>query len=312
MNALRASWRALRALLHVLSGLWTLRRHFGGFSPAQRQQAVQDWSRRLLAIMGVELRLHGAPPTTGPLLVVANHISWLDILVMNAAGPARFVSKSDVKHWPLLGALISASGTLFIERENRRDAMRVVHHMTDALRQGDVVAVFPEGTTGTGRRLLPFHANLLQAAVSAPAPVQPVGLAYVDAGTGLRSDVPVYVGDTTLVASLWRTLSASGLQAVVRYGAVQQPEGRDRRTWALALQATVAALVVAPRGALGEAEAVESVLTAGGADGESLGAAQAGASHAGAGQTGTNANVNASPGRVVGLGVEAQSGVVHG
>lgn len=284
MNALRASWRALRALLHVLSGLWTLRRHFGGFSPAQRQQAVQDWSRRLLAIMGVELRLHGTPPTTGPLLVVANHISWLDILVMNAACPARFVSKSDVKHWPLLGALISASGTLFIERENRRDAMRVVHHMADALRQGDVVAVFPEGTTGTGRRLLPFHANLLQAAVSAPAPVQPVGLAYVDARTGQRSDVPVYVGHTTLVASLWRTLSASGLQAVVRYGAVQQPQGWDRRTWSVALQAAVAALVVSPDAETGAEAGGPAPTAPAGAD------------------TGVGANA----------GVGARAGAVHG
>lgn len=266
MTPLRAAWRALRVLLHVLGGLWTIRRHFDGFNSAQRQRAVQDWSRRLLVLMGVGLSWRGTPPATGPLLVVANHISWLDIMVLNAAAPARFVSKADVKHWPLLGALISGSGTLFIERENRRDAMRVVHHMADALRQGDVVAVFPEGTTGTGQGVLPFHANLLQAAVSAPAPVQPVGLAYVDARTGLRSEVPVYMGDTSLVASLWRTLSASGLQAVVSYGAVQQPVGQDRRSWALALQVAVAALLV-PGGDVPAGAVSAGSVCAGGAHG---------------------------------------------
>jgi 1-acyl-sn-glycerol-3-phosphate acyltransferase len=244
MTPLRAAWRSLRALLHVLSGLWTLRRRFDRLSPAQRQGMVQAWSRQLLAIMGVDLTVRGTPPAAGPLLVVSNHISWLDIMVLNAAAPARFVSKADVKRWPLLGALIGGAGTLFIERESRRDAMRVVHHMADALRQGDVVAVFPEGTTGNGQGVLPFHANLLQAAVSAPAPVQPVGLAYVDGRTGQRSEVPVYVGDTTLVASLWRTLGASGLQAVVSYGEVQPALGQDRRAWALALHAAVSTLKV--------------------------------------------------------------------
>lgn len=253
MTHLRAVWRALRVLAHVLGGLWTLRHSFAALNPSQQQKAVQAWSLRLLHTMGVGLVVHGTPPhaptattTAGPLLLVANHISWLDILVLNAACPARFVSKADVRHWPLLGALVAASGTLFIERESRRDAMRVVHRMAEALRAGDVLAVFPEGTTGTGHGLLPFHANLLQAAISAPAPVLPVALAYVDATTGRRSHVPVYVGNTTLLASLWRTLCASGLQAVVRLGAVQSPEGRERRTWSLALRDAVGQLLVPP------------------------------------------------------------------
>ncbi len=240
MNPLRAMWRAGRALLHVLGGLWTLRRHFAGYDADGRRQAVQEWSLRLLAVLGVELQVRGRPPAAGPVLLVANHLSWLDIMVMNAASPARFVSKSDVKHWPLLGPLVSASGTLFIERENRRDAMRVVHHMADTLRLGDVVAVFPEGTTGDGRALLPFHANLLQAAISAPAPAQPVALTYLDPRSGLPSDAPLYVGDTTLVASVWRTLSAGGVRAVVDYGECHAVAGHDRRSLAAALSQAIA------------------------------------------------------------------------
>lgn len=246
-------WRALarsaRAFGHVLRGLWIIRTSFGRLSPAQTQSLVHAWSQQMLRIMGVELVVQGVPPAHGPLLLVANHISWLDILVMNAAQPARFVSKADVKRWPVLGALITGAGTLYIERENRRDAMRVVHHMAERLRAGDLLAVFPEGTTGDGQTLLPFHANLIQAAIAAEAPVMPVALRFRNPATGERSDAPLFIGDTTLVASVWRTLCADGVQAVVRYGTPARAEGRDRRAWAQGLQASVAAMLTEPKAA---------------------------------------------------------------
>lgn len=242
LRSLNGVVRIVRTLLHVVGGLWTIRTRFPSLSVVSRQQLVQAWSLRMLGILGVELRLSGAAPAPGPVLVVANHISWLDILVMNAARPAHFVSKSDVKHWPLLGTLITGVGTLYIERESRRDAMRVVHHMVEALREGDVVAVFPEGTTGDGRELLPFHANVLQAAIAAPAPIQPVALAYVDAQTGQRSDAPTYIGDTTLLASIWRTITSPPLVAAVRLGDTELANGRDRRVWANDLRAGIQTL----------------------------------------------------------------------
>ncbi|MDP2408059.1 MAG: lysophospholipid acyltransferase family protein [Hydrogenophaga sp.] len=248
MSAARASplvaaWRAVRALAHVLGGLWTIRSEFGRLTPAQCELLVREWSRQMLRILGAELVVRGTPPAHGPVLLVANHVSWLDILVMNAAQPARFISKADVKHWPVLGALITGVGTLYIERENRRDAMRVVHQMVERLRAHDSIAVFPEGTTGDGRALLPFHANLFQAAISANAPVLPVALAFVDAASGQRSDAPLFIGDTTLLASLWSTLRASGLQAVVYYGEPQFCQGRDRRAWAQDVRAEVAQML---------------------------------------------------------------------
>lgn len=239
MNRLRASWRALRAIGHVLRGLWIIRSEFGRLTPPQTQLLVREWSRQMLTILGVELVVRGTPPAHGPFLMVANHISWLDILVMNAAHPSRFVSKSDVKSWPLLGSLITGAGTLYIERESRRDAMRVVHHMADRLRAGDILTVFPEGTTGDGRALLPFHANLFQAAITANAPVLPVALSFADSLRGGRHDAPVFVGDTTLVASIWTTLCADGVQAQVLYGEAQPPRGRDRRTWSQDLRAEI-------------------------------------------------------------------------
>jgi 1-acyl-sn-glycerol-3-phosphate acyltransferase len=221
----------MRAIAHVLRGLWTIRTEFGRLTPPQTQLLVREWTRRMLRILGVELVVQGTPPAHGPLLQVANHVSWLDILVMNAARPSRFVSKADAQHWPLLGALISGAGTLYIERGSRRDAMRMVHHMAERLELGDILSVFPEGTTGDGSALLPFHANLLQAAIAARAPVLPVALRFVDRRTGQPHPAPVFVGETTLIGSIWSTLSADGLQAVVRYGEPQADLGRDRRTW---------------------------------------------------------------------------------
>jgi 1-acyl-sn-glycerol-3-phosphate acyltransferase len=242
MRSLRALGRLLRGLLHIGVGLWTIYLHFPQLPASHKEARVQAWARRLLALWGIELVVRGEPPHGGPMLLVANHISWLDIVVMHAARHCRFVSKSDVRHWPLIGTLASGAGTLYIERESRRDAMRVVHRMAGALRDGEVVAVFPEGTTSDGVELLPFHANLIQAAISAQAPVQPVALQFVDRVTGAPSFAPCYIGDDTLVGSIWRTLTTPGIQAVVSFGEPQTAAGRDRRAWARDLRDHVDAL----------------------------------------------------------------------
>lgn len=243
MSTLRALWRLLRVIAHVLHGLWTIRTLFGRLTHAQSQLLVREWSRRMLALMGIELVLQGEVPRHGPLLQVANHISWLDILVMNAAHPSRFVSKADVQRWPVLGSLITGAGTLYIERESRRDAMRVVHRVAERLREGDVVSFFPEGTTGDGQGLLPFHANLLQSAIAASAPALPVALRYLDRHTGQPHPGPVYIGDDTLVASVWRTLRAGTVQAVVRFGTPQRAGALDRRAWAAQLRVELQSLL---------------------------------------------------------------------
>jgi 1-acyl-sn-glycerol-3-phosphate acyltransferase len=229
---LRGLWRLLRAGAHILAGLLTILLRFPRLSPEQREIRVQVWSRELLAHLGIRLEVRGPAALPGPLLLVANHISWLDISALHAARFCRFVSKADVKAWPLIGALASGVGTLFIQRESRRDAMRVVHHMADSLRAGDVLAVFPEGTTGDGVELLPFHANLLQAAIAAGAPVQPVALQFVDTRSGQRSSAPCYVGDDTLLGSVWRTVCAPAITVRIVFGAPQPAAERERRAWA--------------------------------------------------------------------------------
>jgi len=235
----RAIWRLWRALTHLLAGLLIILLRFPRLSPEQREIRVQVWSRELLARLGIRLQVVGDAALAGPLLLAANHISWLDITALHAARFCRFVSKADVQSWPLIGALASGVGTLFIQRESRRDAMRVVHHMADSLRAGDVLAVFPEGTTGDGMELLPFHANLLQAAIAAGAPVQPVALQFVDTRTGERSLAPCYVGEDTLVGSVWRTVRSPGITAQIVFGVPQTAQGRERRAWAQELRSAV-------------------------------------------------------------------------
>jgi 1-acyl-sn-glycerol-3-phosphate acyltransferase len=232
MRAVLALWKLLRGLLHVLRGMWWVHAHFPRLGAEQREMRVQVWAAQLLALWGIQLRVLGQPVTAGPALMVANHISWLDISVIHAARHCRFVSKSDIRDWPLVGLLATGAGTLFIERASRKDALRMVKDMADAMQEGDVVAVFPEGTTSDGRDLLPFHANLIQSAIQANVPVQPMSLKFVDARTGDTSFAPCYIGDDTLIGSVWRTLTAPPIVAVVHFGEPQQARGRDRRQWA--------------------------------------------------------------------------------
>jgi len=241
-SKLRGAWRLVRLLVHLLRGWWTIRWYFPGWSQARRDQAVQRWSQAMLSILGLQLRIEGQLLQQGPLMLVCNHISWLDIAVLHAAVHCRFISKDDIRTWPVLGTLASGGGTLYIRRASRRDALRVVHQMAQALQQGDVLAFFPEGTTGDGSTVLPFHANLLQAAIAADAPVQALGLRFEDAATASPSFAPCYVGDESLLESAWRTVCAPPLRAVLRCAPAQSAQGRARREFASALRETIIVL----------------------------------------------------------------------
>ncbi|MFC5520404.1 lysophospholipid acyltransferase family protein [Polaromonas jejuensis] len=236
MKLLGLVWKLLRALVHAVCGFWTIKTVFHKLEQVEQEARVHAWAAHMLRIVDIRLEVLGTPPAAGPMLLVANHISWLDILVMHAARHCRFVSKSDVKGWPFVRTLADGAGTLYLERESRRDAHRVVVQMAERLRAGDILAVFPEGTTGDGITLKPFHANLIQAAIEASVPVQPVALKFIDAATGATSFAPSYVDDETLMGSIWRTLTAHGLKAVVTFGAPQESQGKNRREWSHALR----------------------------------------------------------------------------
>ena len=235
MRSLRGAWRLLRAVLHGLHGVLIVLLRFPTLDRAGRRERVRWWSAKMLRLLGIALDLQGTF-RPGAKMLVCNHVSWLDITVVHAVCPeARFVSKAEVRQWPLVGRLVAAGDTLYIERERKRDALRVVHQSARALQAGDTVAVFPEGTTGPGHEMLPFHANLLQAAIATRTPVQPLALRFADRHSAV-SPSALWVGDTTLPRSVWLLASGDGLVARLRVLPARSTDHADRRALAQTLR----------------------------------------------------------------------------
>lgn len=222
--------RLARVATHVVGGLSTTVFVFPWIGPPKKQALIRKWSRQLLQMLNVEMRVlwqhDGGIP--GNVLIVANHISWLDIFVLDALQPARFIAKAELKRWPLIGRLSANVGTLFIERERRRDTHTVNRHTVDALARGDIVAVFPEGTTSDGQGLLKFHSSLLQPVVDADGHVQPVAIRYRTPADEY-SDAAAFVGDLTLLQSFWRLTGERGLVAELHLMAPLPAHARHRR-----------------------------------------------------------------------------------
>jgi 1-acyl-sn-glycerol-3-phosphate acyltransferase len=211
MKQLRTLWRLGRVAVHLGYGVGVVTAVFPLVSIERRRRLKQRWSRQLVGMLGVRLETAGhALPLHG--LVVANHISWLDIFVINAVHPVAFVAKDDVLEWPVIGWLAARNDTVFLARDSRRAAHAMGQQVAQMLAQQVAVGVFPEGTTTEGDGVLPFRGALLQGAIDAGAAVQPLALRYVAGGR--RSLDAAYCGDTSLAASLWRTAAASGLTAV--------------------------------------------------------------------------------------------------
>ncbi|MHB8951072.1 MAG: lysophospholipid acyltransferase family protein [Rhodoferax sp.] len=235
-----------RVLLHLVRGWWTVVLVFPALPAAQKEERIRAWALALLGLLAIKLNVSGKAPACGPWLLVCNHISWLDIYVILAVCHCRFVAKSEVGRWPLIGTLATEAGTLFIERESRRDALRVVQQIADRLQAGDAIAVFPEGTSSDGVDVLPFHANLVQAAIAADALVQPAAIRFSDAGSGVHSKAACYIDKDTLIGSIWRILNAPPLRATLSFGEQQRTQGRGRRVWSADLRLAVAALRANP------------------------------------------------------------------
>jgi 1-acyl-sn-glycerol-3-phosphate acyltransferase len=200
---------------------------------------VRRWCRWTVRASGVRVRISGAAPPTGGLLLVANHVSWLDIPLLGAVRPARMLAKSDIRRWPVLGALVARGGSLFIERDRIRALPETVARIAGALRGGAAVVAFPEGSTWCGRAQGRFRRAVFQAALDAEVPVQPVRVRYRFTEGG-PSTAPAYVGDDSLLASVWRVVSARGVVAEVDVRPVIGPAGHlDRRVLAGAAQTAV-------------------------------------------------------------------------
>jgi 1-acyl-sn-glycerol-3-phosphate acyltransferase len=199
---------------------------------------LQAESRRVLATLHVTLDVEGRPPERG--LVAANHLSYLDILVLGAAAPMLFVSKAEVRDWPLFGWLSRSAGTIYIRRDRRSDVHRAAQELQFALVQGTVVALFPEGTSTDGTRVLPFRSALLDAAIKANAPITPAAIDYLLADGNAATEV-CYWGDMTLVRHILNLATKRAVRARVTFGSPVAPN-TDRKVAARRSRDAVVAL----------------------------------------------------------------------
>ena len=238
------AFHLLRVALHLFQGLATCALVFPLAGPAMRERRIRNWSRGLLAICGVRLVVRGEL-SDSPALIVCNHISWLDIFAINTFHPCRFVAKSDIRDWPLLGWLCDRAGTIFIARGRQRDVRRIFQGLVHSSHAGERVAFFPEGTTAVQGTVLPFHANLFEAAIDADVPVQPYALRYLDRH-GRAHPAVEYVGDTTFVQSMVTILRHRDITAeLLLLPAIPSAGAHRRELAATAHDAIAGALSVA-------------------------------------------------------------------
>ncbi len=239
------AYRIARVCLHLVAGLWSCALVFPLTNAAGRAWRIRHWSIKLLVLCGVQVEFVDAAGAPAPsrALIVANHISWLDIFVINAWHPCRFVAKSDIRDWPLLGWLCDKAGTIFIARGRLRDVRRIYEGLVHSLHAGEHVAFFPEGTTSEQGTVLPFHSNLFEAAVEAQVPIQPFALRYLaaDANAGQWHPAVTFVGDMSFVDSMIMVLKAGNIKAeLIRLPSIETA-GCHRRELALAAQQAVTA-----------------------------------------------------------------------
>jgi 1-acyl-sn-glycerol-3-phosphate acyltransferase len=235
-------FKLLRVFAHLFIGLSTCAFVFPLTNQVGRERRIKKWSIKLLTICGVHVEVvhaTSAPPAARA-LNVANHVSWLDIFVMNSFHPCRFVAKSEIRDWPLLGWLCAKTGTIFIARGRVRDVRRIFEGLVASIKAGEHAAFFPEGTTAAQGGLLPFHSNLFEAAIDADIPIQPFAIRYVDTDGRLHSVVD-FTGDTSFAQSMIAILKVGGIKAILTRLPIFETKGSHRRELASAAQQAIAA-----------------------------------------------------------------------
>ena len=201
---------------HVLYGFYVVILPFRFVEQEFRNRFLQDWSLKLLDILGVQIEITGnVNESISGVLYVSNHISWLDIHVINAWQPMRFVAKKEVSEWPIFGWFAKQLNTLFIDRQRRGDSKNVSKQMVQALSAGDNICIFPEGTSSKGDHVLPFKPNLFEAAIEAQTSCQPFSITYTDLKGGGISYGPAFIGDMGLLESIANTVKAAPIKVTV-------------------------------------------------------------------------------------------------
>jgi len=220
-------------ILHVLSALLQLI-FFVFLSQQQRMYLVQHWAKTLLTILRIKVIVEGDEQvlhSQAGYLMVANHISWLDIHVINSLHPITFVAKSDVAQWPIFGWIAKQIGTIFIKRSQLSDLKRVIQMIKSKIKQHQAICIFPEGTSSDGRQVLEFRSNLFEVVAQTPHQIIPLAIQYQEGGK--YSERAAFIGDMGLIDSIKQVMKSNSL---VAYVYLAPPINADKSRQELALQ----------------------------------------------------------------------------
>lgn len=242
--------KALRIAGHFGHAALLVSLRFPGWNRAQRLTAIQRWACQVLATLQIEVQTNRPAPEKFAGLVVSNHLSWLDVLVLQSLLPGSFVAKQEVRRWPLVGYLAHACATIFVDRSSARAARAMVDDTAAALAEGYTVVAFPEGTSSDGSALGSFHANIFESAIRARCEVQLLTLQYRDSATGEPASAAHFIGDMTLLSSLQRVVASSDIQAGVHLGERVAAHGHTRKSLAALAHASIRADLHTPLHAL--------------------------------------------------------------
>ena len=233
-------------------------------APRRAEAIPRLFCRLLLWLANVRVTVRGTWEGGGPVLVVANHVSWIDILAFGASAPFCFLAKDDVARWPVISTFAKVQGTVFVDRRRRRSIIPANRGMAARMAEGRPVLLFPEGTTFAGPAPGPFRSSHFAAArellVSSPATlsvaVLPVAIAYA-------SPAAAWIGDDALLPHLWRTLRGPPIACTIAYGApIAYTRGADRKDIARTARATIAGLIAARPAAAPASLAINDVMVA--------------------------------------------------
>ncbi len=233
--------RLLSAFGHAFWILWI---KFPRLSREKKLEEIRNWSQKTLDVLGIHV-VHetpfAVPPSeAAPRLLVANHVSWVDALIIQTIQPSIFVAKSEVRNWPIVGSIATGCGVVFVNRGSPASARLMVDELSSALLHGYCVAGFPEGTSSEGSSVMLFHGNLFEAAINHNIHVQPLAIRYTNPQSGALCLKAAFIGDIGFVQSLHQVMSSkSGIHAKVHVGEMLSPEGHSRRTLAHLSQRSV-------------------------------------------------------------------------
>jgi len=218
-KAVRTTYRCTHFSIHIITALLicsfvllVFKRHW--FQGERGRNIIQWWHKQATCILGLTITQKGSP-FNSTTLTVANHISFLDIMVIASSSPVTFLSKSTLRYWPIIGFVANSVGTLFIERHNKRSLYKTIPLLTQALNQNKSLVIFPEGTTTIGRDVGKFYSSLFQSAINANKPIQPIALRYLKNGN--INTTAAYIENDNFILTLIKIMSQSKTEATITF-----------------------------------------------------------------------------------------------